>query len=175
MSENSSAVQLAERIGMIMSTLTGSADSALSPRPGRVIQVAPGEAVAWDDCCDGQLWARLVNLTPNEGSSPQRRQGADACAVPFFIATLELGIIRCAAVVNDQGVAPSAMQITADGMQGLADMAQLLAVLRCSPYEIRQLGNWTPRGPEGGCHGGFWTFTIRLDNCVECPEPETEP
>lgn len=171
MSENASAQVLADRLTALMSKIASDAKAALTPQPQRIVQVAPGESVAWDDCCSGQLWVRLVSIAPAPTATPDRRPGADACAVPFFVATLEVGILRCAAVVNDVGDPPSALQVTTDGVQSVSDMAQLLAVLRCMERPVRTLGAWTPQGPEGGCHGGFWQFTVGLDNCIECPEP----
>lgn len=172
---NTSATALAKSITDTMDTLASVAVDLVSPTPGRVVKVAPGEIVAWDDCCDGQLWVRLVNLTPSDGATPARRPGMDVCATPWFIGTFELGLVRCAAVVDDRGIAPSALQVTTDGVQSVNDMAQLMAALKCSDIDVRSLTGWTPQGPEGGCHGGFWTFTLRLSNCLTCPPPEPEP
>lgn len=149
------------------------AGAAVSPRPGRVVQIAPGRAVAWDDCCSGQVWARLVALQP-AAAQPARRPGLEPCAVPTFILTVELGIVRCAATVDDRGNAPSPRQITADGQQGINDMAALLGVLRCTPG-LRSLERWNPDGPDGGCHGGYWTATLEVHNCLGCEEVSDDP
>lgn len=175
MSPNPSAEQLAERVAEDLAEIVNTAKALLDPLPGRIIAVAPGESVAWDDCCDGQLWTRLISFSPHDGNSPAQRSGMDVCALPWFIATVELGIIRCAAVLNDQGVAPTPLQIVADGVQGLNDMAQLMAAIKCADVDIRGLGSWTPQGPEGGCFGGYWTFTLRYSNCLVCPPPPPEP
>lgn len=161
--------KFAENLENLLSAIAADSSIALSPTPGRTILVAPGEVVAHDDCCDGQVWARLVTLAPTPTTNPAGRPGLHPCALPHFVATIELGVIRCAAVVNSNGKAPSPRQITADGQQGLADMSTLLGVLRCTP-NLRGLQAWTPVGPEGGCHGGFWTFTALISNCIGCEE-----
>ena len=150
-----------------LSAFTTAAAAALNPTPGRLVQVAPGAEVAWDNCCDGQVWTRLVTVTPAP-QTPNGRPGGDPCAVPFFIATVELGVIRCAAKQDAKGKPPPAEKVGIDGLQGVADMAALLGVLRCPPYEIRDVGTWTPMGPNGGCFGGVWTFSLRLSNCIVC-------
>jgi len=129
--------------------------------PGRLILVAPGTQVAWDDCCKGQLWARLVRLE----AAPVKP--GTSCGPDFFIATLELGIVRCVSTVDDRGRVPSAARISEDGMSGLVDMGVLLEAIQCSP-RTRTVGKWTPAGPNGGCAGGSWEFTVRLDNCTTC-------
>lgn len=159
-----------ERFSEIVQTAIGeivnSALEVLDPTPGRVVHLAPGSQVAHDNCCDGQLWGRLVNVQPSAAgvSNPTK---IDPCHVPFLSATLELGIVRCAAVLDNEGRAPSPEAITLDGAQSIDDMAALLAALRCSG-RVRSLTGWTPTGPEGGCHGGYWTFSVRLDNCIQC-------
>lgn len=161
----------AKQIKVTLAAIAQRSSTDLSPAPGRTVLLAPGALVAHDDCCDGQVWARLVNLGPMPSNDPARRPGMNPCAVPEFMLTAELGIVRCAATVNDQGRAPSPRQITADGEQSINDMSALLGVLRCTD-NLRSLISWTPTGPEGGCHGGYWTFTMRASNCLGCEETE---
>lgn len=143
----------------------------LSPRPSRKILYAPGTLVAWDDCCDGQVWGRLVSITPLPTANPARIPGLSGCGAPSFIATIEVGVIRCAQTVDDQGRAPSAMEISNDGKQGISDMATILSVL-ASFADTRSIVGWTPQGPEGGCHGGYWTFTVAIPNCLQDDDEE---
>lgn len=159
--------KFAEMVETSLADLAADASIALDPTPGRTIYAAPGMSVAHDDCCDGQVWARLVSIGPLPNADPAKRPGMHPCAMPHFLATIELGVIRCAAVMGNNGKAPSPRQITQDGQQGIADMATLLGVLRCTP-DLRSLGAWTPVGPEGGCHGGYWTVTKLLTNCIGC-------
>ena len=50
----------------------------------------------------------------------------------------------------------------------LRDLAVLQEVVLCHP-QTRSILNWTPLGPQGGCHGGEWQFTISVGTCA-CPE-----
>lgn len=163
--------QFALKVKTALTTAAFNAAEVLTPTPKRVVLVAPGALVAFDDCCDGQVWARLDNIAPTQGSNPANRSGMHGCSVPHFLATMELGVTRCAHTVSDRGKAPSAAQITSDGEQSIDDMAALLGVLRCLP-DIRAVVSWTPQGPEGGCHGGFWTYNMLLTNCIGCEEVE---
>lgn len=152
-----------------MADLVQQAEAALEVKPSRVVFIAPGAQVAWDDCCDGQLWARVVSIVPSGSST----RGASPCVTPTFLATLELGIIRCAAVMGTKGQAPTAEAITLDGLLGLSDMTALAETLNCNP-SVRTMEKWTPAGPQGGCFGGSWTLTATLTNCLTCP-PEVTP
>lgn len=160
-----------------MAVYVSDAVDTLEEKPGRVIHIAPGAQVADDDCCDGQLSSRIVNITPNQ---PRDRQaqlaaGASLCGIPFYIVTIELAIRRCAAVMDDDGTAPLPGVLEAEGLVGIGDMAALLQAISCNKA-TRSIGQWIPYGPQGGCSGGAWTFTIRMDNCISCePAPEPDP
>lgn len=158
--------KLTENIAGIVAAYTQAAHEALEVKPGRTLLVAPGAEVAWDDCCEGQLWGRVVNLAPLQSTSQQSARG---CFEPFYLLSIELGILRCASVVNNQGKAPRPETLTDEGLRGIADMAALLEAIQCND-RTRTIGRWTPRGPDGGCVGGFWTFDVRVSNCIDCEE-----
>lgn len=151
----------------LIESYTTEASRSVTPSPDRVIAVQPGQAAAWDGNCDGQLWTRLVGFEPSPSATPARRHGADLCAVPVWVVTLELGIIRCAAQMDNRGKPPSGERIAEDGHQSIDDLSALLGVLQCHP-RTRSVSSWTPRGPEGGFHGGYWTFTVEMSNCITC-------
>lgn len=142
----------------VLESMVIKAFEGLDPIPGRMI-VAPGLEVAWDDCCDGQVWTRLIQLLP------MVQQGAPGCGVVGWQATIGLGIVRCVATVNDSGQAPSAGQITADASQMTSDIDVLREVITCNtfqPLERLVPTGWVPLGPLGGCAGGEWTMTGTL-------------
>lgn len=163
----------ANNLARILSEVTADAYEALEVKPARVIHVAPGAQVAWDDCCDGQLWARLVTIEPNRSQNPSGRGvgGAGVCGITHYSATIELGLIRCASVVDDNGIAPEPTTIEDEGIAGIGDMTALLQAAACHPATLT-MGRYTPQGPQGGCVGGAWAFSIRLDNCIQCPEDD---
>lgn len=143
--------------------------------PGRVV-LAPGLMEAWDDCCDGQLYVRLPETFPSV-TFPQfdtAQKGANlACAVKMLNLHIGLGVIRCAATLTDEGVAPTAEQVSADGMAMLDDMATLLEVITCKIPSIKgveavKVDRWTPKGVQGGCHGGEWGVHLAVYPCLPC-------
>jgi hypothetical protein len=152
-------------IGPILKTYTAEAVRALNPKPTRVIEVAPGASVAWDDCCGGQVWTRVVQVVPAVGRAGSTQA---PCGVLYWVATVALGVVRCAHSLRDDGTAPPAHLISEDGQDMLDDLAALQEVVVCHPRTASITG-WTPLGPQGGCHGGEWVFTVRFDVCG-CPE-----
>jgi hypothetical protein len=84
-----------------------------------------------------------------------------------------LGVIRCAATVDDQGNAPPPEAVSADATEMLQDMSTLLSVLMCvvpglSKVQQMKLDRWQPQGVEGGCHGGEWGVFLAIDPCLDC-------
>jgi len=138
-------------------------EEALDP-PVQRVALYPGAQVAWDDCCGGQAWLRVVEIIPSGGD----RRLRTACGPPLWQVTLGIGVLRCAAVVSDYGEAPSPEALTADTLQMLTDMSALQQAFECqiapavlSADHLR----WVPLGPSGGCVGGEWLVTVRFDNC----------
>lgn len=148
------------------------ADAALSPPVARAA-LYPGGQVAWDNCdCGGQVWVRLISLVPS--GNPINNQGRNLttpCGVLMWTATIGVGVLRCAATVDDVGNAPTAAQLTADTVQMTTDLADLSAALQCCVApQLNKLSmvRWDPLGPDGGCVGGEWQVTALVDNC-RCP------
>jgi hypothetical protein len=164
----------------IMTGILSAAASTLNDEnrsPGRV-ELTPGAVPAWDDCCSGQLYARIINVFPTAGKespfpTPDTRQRgpADAtCKIHAFGIHFGLGILRCAHTVNDQGAAPSAAQVTDNAVLMYADSRSLLAVLLCDVPSVKgvhqiKLGQWGPLGVDGGCMGGEWTAFVMINSC----------
>lgn len=137
----------------------------IQPPPCRVA-LYPGAEVAWDTCevnsmgDNGQLWANLmptVNIV-NEGS----------CATVTFQA--EIGIVRCAATVDDDGDPPSPGEVAADALQQAEDADAIWRALSCCDARseaVRSmvLTSWRPVGPQGGCVGGIWTVRGVFNEC----------
>lgn len=151
------------------------ATSEADREPGRVVLV-PGTAEVWDDCCEGQLYARVIDVFPT-APFPQFdtvQKGANlACSIKMMNLHIGLGLIRCAATVDDEGRAPTAAAVSANGEDMLADMALLLDVITCKVPSVKKilgvkLDRWTPKGVTGGCHGGEWGVHLAIDPCLEC-------
>ena len=127
-------------------------------QPARVIPVVPGISVAWDECECGQLTGRLASMVPIS-SSNQR------CAIDYWRATGELTLLRCALTVDDQGKAPKAGDLKAEGAESLTDTELLLKAVASQQW-VEQILSWNPLGPDGGCKGVVVTFSFKLDQPV---------
>lgn len=143
--------------------------------PGRVV-LAPGTTAAWDDCCEGQLYLRVPEVFPS-ATFPQfdtAQKGVSlSCAIKMLNVRIGLGVIRCAATVKDDGNAPTAAEVSADGTMMLDDMATLLEVITCKLQGIKgietvKLDRWIPQGVQGGCHGGEWGVHLAIYPCLPC-------
>lgn len=147
------------------------------PQPCRVV-LSPGLEIPWDECgtgdCgdapdgpDGQLWANITTMisTPSGGSCEQ------------IVWTADVGIVRCAATVQNDGSPPPVGAVEHDAWQQAADADHIRYAIRCCPVRpdsIKdvELVTWTALGPSGGCVGGAWTIRGILDDCECGPVPE---
>lgn len=152
-------MDIATDLAVVLDSYLNDAKAGLTLKPARIVRV-PGQEVVWDDCCDGQLHIRVISMDPLV-RRPHSAAGI-ACDVIGFTVALGLGVVRCAATLNDQGQAPSPKQINDDNQQMLLDMSELQSVMLCSPHTYDVL-RWQPLGVTGGCHGGEWTFTVRVN------------
>ena len=101
----------------LLGALLDCAEDALDPTPGRVL-VAPGGEVAWDACCDGQLWVRVVEVT-DATDLLGIRVGADgSCQTAAWRVDIGVGVLRCTPTVDDRGRAPSADDLTGRAVVG---------------------------------------------------------
>lgn len=129
--------------------------------PVGTISLTPGSTVAWDDCCAGQVWVRVLSITP-VASAP-------ACGIDSLRVEAAVGIVRCWQGLDDSGRPPTADEMTADAQQMLGDADLLLkSLLSWSPPTGARrplLGRGTPLGPEGYCGGFEWNFTVQVLTC----------
>lgn len=142
---------------------------SLDPPVGRAF-VAPGLEVAWDDCCDGQVWVRLLQLAPVVSQQLRKANGRHQCAVDIWEVTAAIGVVRCVHSMKDDGTPPTPEEITADGLQMAEDMQNLMSAIQCC-VEPTTFVRWNSTGPAGGCSGGEWQFVVRIAGCG-CVEVE---
>lgn len=164
----------------IVQTLAGALESG--GRPVGLAHLVPGGEPAWDDCCEGQAYLRVIEVYPTAGTGgtspfPARdvtqRGTKIGCSISLLAFHLGLGVIRCAHSVGSSGEPPSADEMTDDAALALDDMAVMLDLLTCVLPQSRNIqrlsvGAWTPRGVDGGCAGGEWDFFVAIDPCLEC-------
>ena len=141
--------------------------AAAVPVPANVA-VVHGQ-VAWDDCCEGQLWVRVVRSWPSS-TFPLKDSTLRPCGTRTAT-QIGLGILRCATDLDTLGWAsnPSMAALTADARLGICDIGALYRALACcDDLDTRVVDQWTPLGPQGGCFGGEWTAW--LAGSLSCPD-----
>ena len=154
-------------VAPILANIVEAARLALEPTPTRVVYVNPGRQVPWDPEANcGLLAGRILGITPWTGPAGQP---ARPCGVNEWIVNMGISIIRCVATVNDAGDAPSATEMTLDGITMTTDEEILREVIRWHP-KVRAMGAWNPLGNMGGLGGGEWTFTVRVPVCNDVPQ-----
>lgn len=141
--------------------------------------IAPGGSTPWDVCCDcgdneGMAWIAITEVFPTD-NFPSPQGGAMRCDYAEQGVRLTIGLIRCAATVDDQGRVPSVDQLMADMRKVQRDRGILLEAIKCCYLADADpgsyvIGSWTPLGPNGGCVGGQMTLQISAPTC-RCPEP----
>jgi hypothetical protein len=138
-------------------------DSALeylTPVPSFQIVLQPGEEVAWDECCDGMLYVKVINVTPVQGNT---KANGMPCGILAWSVQFGIGVLRCVATIDDRGNPPGAVKINADGAQFSKDMSNLLASVVCLGEAT--INEAVPLGPQGTCAGSEVRFTLRLPVC----------
>jgi hypothetical protein len=140
------------------------------------VTVQPGSnQPTWDDCCDGLLVIRVVSVV----GSPALSVPATQPCYPVYQVRLGVMAVRCAHTVDDQGVAPTPGEMTADALQTLQDRADITEGILCeiapeiadwSDGGTLRIEQWLPTIVQGGCVGGEVTFTFNQALCTPCPE-----
>lgn len=121
--------------------------------------VLPGSVLSFDYCDEGGMaWARLVGIEPVE------RQEGRVCVIEYDV-TIEVGALRCAPSLGENGELPSEAEQLAASMMQNYDLGILHKVLTCTKvpesFDFAAMGPYTPIGPDGNCLGGTWTRTWR--------------
>lgn len=144
-----------------------------------LVTLAPGQTVAWDNCCDngGQLYVRVIEVYPTAGTGAAF-PGVDVqqqCGVSLLAAQIAVGVIRCAHTIDDEGNPPTAAEMTSDTLNMTADMSILFDAIKCcfGPSQRHfKINNWAPQGVRGGCVGGEWTLYVALSPCRCLPQDD---
>ena len=129
--------------------------------------ILPGAEVAWDytgECDDGvcgMAWVRLISVYPSTAIAvPSEQPGNCSSLIGMDV---ELGILRCVSLPDDDGTPPKPADLQADAALQIADaMALRKAALCCAPEKDFMLGLYTPLGPAGGLVGGTWTISLQV-------------
>lgn len=164
-------VPVTDLISPALQAVLSVAAAGLSVRPG-LIHLAPGVQVAHDECCDGQLYARLIEAYPSGRPFPTPDMPQPCRSVGILALRIGIGLIRCAHTIDDTGQPPTAEQMGADALMTFTDASEILTAIKCGlpgwPLQTVSVVGWTPFGPEGGCVGGEWELIGGIDWCG-CP------
>lgn len=148
-------------------------DAGAQPCPPRS-GVLVGD-VAWDDCCNGQLWVRVTRVFQSS-TFPQEDISAQPCGGPYA-AQFELGLLRCAPTITENG-APSVEALEASAQMTYYEAELLRRTVACSLTDWRksyldpvfkavtngEVIDVSFIGAEGGCIGSQVTFVVGLDS-----------
>jgi hypothetical protein len=159
------------RLDLLLGCLEAALEAAEVPACRTFVH--PGASAPWDACggteggAEGQAWVAVERMLPVPSQDQSQRIGPVE-----FAAEIVVGVLRCAATVDDQGNPPTVAAVMADAQKQTRDAAILRDVLLCcyqqttdaSPGEFR-MGGWEPLGPLGGCVGGQWRATILVPAC----------
>lgn len=152
----------------VLHTLLEQAVARLTTPVGLVV-LSPGQSVVWDDCCNGQLWARIVNIQPwmsgTQGPKPNVQ-----CYQMGWTISAAIGVIRCVHTVTEDGALPTDAELYHDFNALAVDMEDLSKALLCDfaplpEVERFQLQTWSPALVQAGCAGGEWSFIMQLGYC----------
>ena len=124
-------------------------------RPGICAKLLhPGSVTTWDWCapCDsddcGMLWVR-VDSSFTYRSFPSA-EAAVNCVLPTAY-RLELGLLRCAPMPDEDGSPPDPDALTEASLQLLLDRRALLTAARDHPSRMLvAVSDWSALGPQGG-------------------------
>lgn len=157
-----------ERMLILSQCLCQELENAGLPKPC-FCGILTGSDVAADYCsCDsvkacGMAWVRLVEVHPIEllataGASPRQP------CMPPLEATVEVGVLRCAPMPDDQGNMPDPQKMLLHAQMTYADMAASLKAITCDctgfPRGDLLVDSWNPVSEAGGCSGGTWLVTL---------------
>jgi hypothetical protein len=115
---------------------------------------------------------RLVQLGPSD-SFPLLADQQNECFRSQFVATYELGVLRCWPTITNSGAPGDPVKRTDTTHTVHDDAVAALEAVQCCwtdlhPDEDWQIGLWTPAGPAGGCVGGALQVQLQYTFC--CPE-----
>lgn len=135
-----------------------------------------GAGMAADHCCasesadgspcEGQLTVRVADVYPCGASFPDRRQDAMPHGGSGWVVELEVGVLRCALAMDEQGNPPTMGEQMASANRALADaglVRHALTAYAVSNDMAHVFGALNPLGPEGGCVGFALSCTFLVE------------
>lgn len=128
--------------------------------------IVPGDQAVGNyagDCKDvcGMAWVRLVQMYPMVSiGSPDVTPGNCGTGIGIDV---ELGILRCITVGDEQGNLPTAAELLAATQLQIADALIMRKAVQCCdavPWKDTIVTTYTPSGPLGGLVGGMLNVSM---------------
>lgn len=144
-----------------LAAITNEIYKNLTKKPDRV-HLYNGQAAPIDESCSGQLWARVVSITPVLSTN--------GCVVVHNEIIVEIGLARCISVLDEQGEAPQPYEITHDALQALTDTAEIANTIQTLAPTLQEKDNtisdihiesWNPLPTLGGYGGITWNLKMK--------------
>jgi hypothetical protein len=144
-----------------LAAITNEIYKNLTKKPARV-HLYNGQAAPIDESCSGQLWARLVSVTPVLSNN--------GCVVVYNEIIVEIGLARCVSVLDEQGEAPQPYEITHDALQALTDTTEIANTVQTLSQTLQEKDNtisdihiesWNPLPTLGGYGGITWNLKMK--------------
>lgn len=160
---------MSTQLSAVLLTLKDRVESRLTEEVG-LSSLSPGTETVWDDCCNGQLWVRLISMVPLVDANAQRGVPSTAGLLGWSV-EVAVGAVRCITSLHEDGTPPTADEMNADVLAEIQDMVDIRDALLCNVQGIPNLSrprllNWAPLGPIGGCSGGEWQFQFLMPYCA---------
>lgn len=144
-----------------LAAITNEIYKNLTKKPARV-HLYNGQSAPIDESCSGQLWARLVSITPVLSNN--------GCVVVYNEIIVEVGLARCVSVLDEQGEAPQPYEITHDTLGALTDTAEIANTVQKLSQTLQEKDNtisdihiesWNPLPTLGGYGGITWNLKMK--------------
>lgn len=163
------------RLNLLLDEVVEALDAACIPVSSQSIEPGPP---SWSNCCDdGHAYIRIVRMHMVDPFPSQSRNPTHCRNIGALV---EVGVLRCAPTLDNQGNPPKPEQMTMSALEQTQDMSVIHSVLTShNPAWSSNpvvLDTWVPLGPTGGCVGGAWQAWIDVAVCPpECPTSPTSP
>lgn len=157
------------RMNDLLIALDTAFDTCGKPVCRSFLTAAAPQYVPLDMCCEcltgeGQAWVAVGRATPMN----QTTAGTIPCITGFEV-HVQVGVARCAAMVDSQGNAPDPDLISMQGLAALRDMKTMYSAIYNwisnsldDDFHQVTVGDWLP-SIQGGCQVGTVALIFRFE------------
>lgn len=146
------------------------------------VTLAPGQLLAWDNCSCGTLQlAQYVTYPSRHFPQDFSEQRVGTCDQSYTVAQFVVGMVRCVPTPDEDGNAPTEVDLTVAAHIDWQDRqiirnflaCYLAAVYEKPPTPTLRVGEWilgqtVGVGPFGGCAGSETRFKVAWWSDCQC-------